>query len=58
MDEMTRMLRPECVTLMDGLQDMDTNSKDGKDIGATLEASTSSAGSSCDFANSRKSLRK
>jgi hypothetical protein len=37
MDEMTQMLRPECVTLMDGLQDMDANSKDGKYIGATLE---------------------
>ncbi len=37
MDEMTQMLRPEYVTLMDGLQDMDANSKDGKYIGATLE---------------------
>lgn len=37
MDEMTQMLRPENVTLMGGLQDMDANSKDGKYIGATLE---------------------
>lgn len=37
MDDMTQMLRPEYVTLMDGLQDMDANSKDGKYIGATLE---------------------
>ena len=37
MDDMTQKLGPEYVALMDGLQDMDPNSKDGKDIGAALE---------------------
>ncbi len=37
MDDMTQKLGPEYVALMDGLQDMDPNSKDGKEIGAALE---------------------
>jgi len=37
MDEMTEKLGPEYVALMDGLQDMDPNSKAGKDIGETLD---------------------
>jgi hypothetical protein len=37
MDEMSAKLGPEYVALMDGMQDMDANSKVGKDIGATLE---------------------
>jgi hypothetical protein len=36
-DEMSAQLGPEFVALMDGLQDMDPNSKDGKDIDAVLE---------------------
>jgi peptidoglycan hydrolase CwlO-like protein len=38
MDEMSQKLGPEYVALMDGLQDMDPNSKEGEDIGLTLEA--------------------
>ena len=37
MDEMSAKLGPEYVALMEGVQDMDANSKVGKDIGATLE---------------------
>ena len=38
MDEMGKKLGPEYIALMNGLQDMDPNSKDGQDIGATIEA--------------------
>jgi ABC-type transporter Mla subunit MlaD len=38
MDDMSAKLGPEYAALMDGMQDMDANSKVGKDIGATLEA--------------------
>jgi hypothetical protein len=37
MDDMSAKLGPEYAALMDGMQDMDANSKVGKDIGATLE---------------------
>ena len=37
MDDMTKKLGPEYVALMEGLQDIDANSKDGKEIGETLE---------------------
>jgi ABC-type transporter Mla subunit MlaD len=37
MDEMTQKLGPEYASLMEGLQDMDANSKAGKDIGEVLE---------------------
>jgi hypothetical protein len=37
MDDMSAKLGPEYVALMEGLQDMDANSKAGKDIGETLE---------------------
>ena len=37
MDELGTKLGPEYVALMDGTQDLDQNSKVGKDIGATLE---------------------
>jgi predicted transcriptional regulator len=37
MDDMTKKLGPEYVALMEGLQDMDANSKVGKEIGETLE---------------------
>ncbi|HEY1312135.1 MAG TPA: hypothetical protein VGF02_14405 [Pseudolabrys sp.] len=37
MDEMSQKLGPEYVALMDGLQDVDPNSKDGKDIAALLD---------------------
>jgi hypothetical protein len=37
MDEMSGKLGPEYAALMDGMQDMDANSKVSKDIGATLE---------------------
>ena len=37
MDDMSQKLGPEYVALMDGLADVDPNSKDGKDIGAMLE---------------------
>jgi starvation-inducible outer membrane lipoprotein len=38
MDDMSAKLGPEYVALMEGVQDMDANSKVGKDIGTTLEA--------------------
>ena len=37
MDEMTQKLGPEYAALMEGLQGMDPESKDGKDIGAVLD---------------------
>jgi hypothetical protein len=37
MDDMSAKLGPEYAALMDGMQDMDANSKVSKDIGATLE---------------------
>jgi hypothetical protein len=37
MDEMTQKLGPEYAALMDGLQGMDPESKEGKDIGAVLD---------------------
>lgn len=37
MDDMSAKLGPEYVALMEGVQDMDANSKVGKDIGTTLE---------------------
>lgn len=37
MDEMTQKLGPEYVALMDGLQGMDPESKEGKDISAVLD---------------------
>jgi starvation-inducible outer membrane lipoprotein len=37
MDEMSAKLGPEYAALMDGMQEMDANSKVVKDIGATLE---------------------
>jgi hypothetical protein len=37
MDDMSTKLGPEYIALMDGLQDVDPNSKDGKDIGAVLD---------------------
>jgi len=37
MDAMSQKLGPEYVTLMTRMQDMDPNSKDGKDINATME---------------------
>ena len=37
MDEMGQKLGPEYVALMDGLQDIDPNSKDGKDIAGMLD---------------------
>jgi hypothetical protein len=36
-DEMGTKIGPEYIALMDGLQDMDPESKDGKEIGAVLE---------------------
>jgi hypothetical protein len=38
LDEMSNKLGPEYVALMDGLQDIDPNSKDGQDIGSALDA--------------------
>jgi len=38
MDEMSTKLGPEYVALMDGVQEMDPNSKDGQEIGTALEA--------------------
>ena len=38
MDAMAEQLGPEYIALMDGLQDMDENSKDVRDIGMTLGA--------------------
>jgi len=37
-DEMGSKIGPEYVALMDGLQDMDPDSKEGQEIGTTLEA--------------------
>jgi hypothetical protein len=37
MDDMSTKLGPDYLALMDGLQDVDPNSKDGKDIGAILD---------------------
>jgi hypothetical protein len=37
-DQMGEKIGPEYVALMDGLQDMDPESKDGKEIGGMLEA--------------------
>ena len=37
-DELATKLGPEYIALMDGLQDMDPDSEDGKEIGSTLEA--------------------
>ena len=37
MDEMSAKLGPEYVKLMDGLQEMNPDSKEGKEIGTTLE---------------------
>jgi hypothetical protein len=37
MDEMGQKLGPDYVALMDGLQDIDPNSKDGKDIAGMLD---------------------
>ncbi|MGH6665024.1 MAG: hypothetical protein ACREB2_08990 [Pseudolabrys sp.] len=38
MDEMSKQLGPEYAALMDELQDMDPNSKEGQDIGSSLDA--------------------
>jgi hypothetical protein len=38
MDDMSQKLGPEYIALMDGLQDMDPNSKTGQEISSTLEA--------------------
>ena len=38
MDEMSQKLGPEYIALMDSLQNMDPESKAGKDIAATLDA--------------------
>ena len=38
MDAMSQKLGPEYVALTDGLQSMDANSKEGKDIGSALDA--------------------
>ena len=38
MDELAKKLGPEYVALMDGLQALDPNSKDGDEIGTMLEA--------------------
>ena len=37
MDAMSQKLGPEYVTLMTRMQDMDPNSKDGKDVNAAME---------------------
>jgi hypothetical protein len=37
-DDMSGKIGPEYVTLMDGLQELDPDSKDGKEIGTMLEA--------------------
>jgi hypothetical protein len=37
MDDMSTKLGPEYIALMDGLQDVDPNSKEGKDIAAILD---------------------
>jgi hypothetical protein len=36
-DELATKLGPEYIALMDGLQDMDPDSEDGKEIGSTLD---------------------
>jgi hypothetical protein len=36
-DALTQKLGPDYVALMEGMQDLDPNSKDGKDIGTVLE---------------------
>jgi hypothetical protein len=38
MDDMSQKLGPQYVAMMDGLQDVDPNSKDGQEIGTVLEA--------------------
>jgi hypothetical protein len=38
MDDMSQKLGPEYIALSEGLQTLDPNSKDGKDIGAALDA--------------------
>jgi ABC-type transporter Mla subunit MlaD len=38
MDALTQKLGPEYVALMEGVEELDENSKEGKAIGATLEA--------------------
>jgi hypothetical protein len=38
MDDMSTKLGPEYLALMDGLQDVDPNSKDGKDIAVMLDS--------------------
>jgi hypothetical protein len=37
MDDMSQKMGPEYIALMDGLQEMDPNSKEGQDIGAVLD---------------------
>lgn len=37
MDDLSQKLGPEYIALTEGLQDIDANSKDGKDISAVLE---------------------
>ncbi len=37
MDDLSQKLGPEYIALMEGLQDIDPNSKDGQDIGAVLD---------------------
>jgi len=37
MDEMSQKLGPEYIALMDGVQDLDPNSKDGQDIASALD---------------------
>ncbi|MGH6683514.1 MAG: hypothetical protein ACRECA_06245 [Pseudolabrys sp.] len=37
MDDMSQKLGPQYVAMMDGLQDVDPNSKDGQEIGTMLE---------------------
>ena len=36
-DELATKLGPEYIALMNGLQDMDPDSEEGKDIGSTLD---------------------
>ena len=38
MDDLSQKLGPEYVALVDGMQGLDPNSKQGQEIGATLEA--------------------
>ena len=38
MDGLMKKLGPEYVALVDGLQDIDPDSKDGQEIGSTMEA--------------------